>query len=381
MLIKRKCVIKNHPVNRVNPENPDSDKIIARFKLNYGAFQLDVDLQLPSSGITVLFGHSGSGKTTLLRCIAGLQQAPHGFLAINGQVWQDSHQGIFLPTYQRNLGYVFQEANLFAHLTVLGNLCYGLKRIKQSPKTEYFQQVIELLGINHLMARMPERLSGGERQRVAIARALVLNPDILLMDEPLAALDAKRKQEILPFLTRLHNELHIPVLYVTHSQQEVAQLADYLVLLADGKVQAAGLLAETLSRLDLPPAQDRQAASVWQVTVIEQEADYHLTHVAFEGGELSLPAIDAALNTQLRVQIYASDVSITLAVSSATSILNVLPATITEMVDDERGQCRVRLQVGRLPLLADITRKSAQLLNLQIGMAVYVQIKGTSILN
>jgi molybdate transport system ATP-binding protein len=264
---------------------------------------------------------------------------------------------------------------------VLGNLCYGLKRIKQSPKTEHFQQVIELLGITHLMTRMPDRLSGGERQRVAIARALVLNPDILLMDEPLAALDSKRKQEILPFLTRLHNELHIPVLYVTHSQQEVAQLADYLVLLADGKVQAAGLLAETLSRLDLPPAQDRQAASVWQVTVIEQEADYHLTRVAFEGGKLSLPAIDAALNTQLRVQIYASDVSITLAVSSATSILNVLPATITEMVNDERGQSSVRLQVGSQPLLAHITRKSAQLLNLSCGMAVYVQIKGTSILN
>jgi molybdate transport system ATP-binding protein len=355
--------------------------IIAQFKLNYGDFSLDVDLHLPSSGITVLFGHSGSGKTTLLRCIAGLQHAPQGLLTINGTTWQDSDHKLFLPTHKRSLGYVFQEANLFAHLTVLGNLCYGLKRIGQTAKTAKFDQVIELLGITHLMERLPERLSGGERQRVAIARALVLNPDILLMDEPLASLDSKRKQEIMPFLTRLHSELNIPVLYVTHSQQEVAQLADYLVLLADGKVQAAGLLSETLSRIDLPQAQDKQAASVWQVTIIEHEAAYHLTRVAFVGGELSLPAIDAKLGTALRVQIYARDVSITLEVAKATSILNVLPATITDLIDDEEGQSVVRLQVGSQPLLAHITRKSAQLLALQIGMTVYVQIKGTSILN
>jgi molybdate transport system ATP-binding protein len=355
--------------------------IIAQFKLDYGAFCLDVDLRLPSSGITVLLGHSGSGKTTLLRCIAGLQHAPHGLLAINGTTWQDSNQKLFLPTHKRALGYVFQEANLFAHLTVLDNLCYGLKRIGQTANTEQFNQVIELLGIAHLLARMPERLSGGERQRVAIARALVLNPELLLMDEPLASLDAKRKQEIMPFLTRLHSELNIPVLYVTHSQQEVAQLADYLVLLADGKVQAAGLLSETLSRLDLPQAQDRQAASVWQATIIEHETAYHLTRVAFAGGELSLPAIDAALGTALRIQIYARDVSITLEAAQGTSILNVLPATIRDIIDDEEGQSVVRLQVGSQTLLAHITCKSAQLLALHTGMMVYVQIKGTSILN
>lgn len=358
-----------------------TDSIIAQFKLDYGAFSLDVDLRLPSSGITVLFGHSGSGKTTLLRCIAGLQQAQQGFLQINSKVWQDSNNQLFLPTYKRSLGYVFQEANLFAHLTVLDNLRYGLKRIGQNSNSEKFKQIVELLGIEHLMQRLPERLSGGERQRVAIARALVLNPDILLMDEPLASLDSKRKQEILPFLTRLHSELKIPVLYVTHSQQEVAQLADYLVLLADGKVQAAGLLSETLSRLDLPQAQDREAASVWQVSIIEHETAYHLTRVAFAGGELSLPAIDMPLDTTLRVQIYARDVSITLDVAKATSILNVLPAIITDFIDDEGGQSIVRLQVGSQPLLAHITRKSAQLLSLQTGMKVYVQIKGTSILN
>ncbi len=356
-------------------------EIIAQFKLDYRTFKLDVDLRLPSSGITVLFGHSGSGKTTLLRCIAGLQHAPQGFLSINGNLWQDSDNKLFLPTHKRSLGYVFQEANLFAHLTVLDNLAYGLKRIIQKPNTEKFNQIIELLGIEHLMERMPERLSGGERQRVAIARALVLNPEVLLMDEPLASLDSKRKQEIMPFLTRLHNELNIPVLYVTHSQQEVAQLADYLVVLENGNVQAAGLLSDTFSRVDLPLAQDKQASSVWQVTVIEHEAAYRLTRVAFAGGELSVPAMDAALGISLRIQIYARDVSITLEVAKATSILNVLPATITNIVDDEDGQSVVRLQVGNSPLLAHITRKSAQLLALKTGMKVYVQIKGTSILN
>ncbi|MFZ2170106.1 MAG: molybdenum ABC transporter ATP-binding protein [Methylococcaceae bacterium] len=358
-----------------------TQSIIARFQLDYGAFQLAVDLSLPGSGITVLFGHSGSGKTTLLRCIAGLQRAPQGYLEINGNIWQDSERNVFLPTHKRSLGYVFQEANLFAHLTVAANLQFGLKRIAKPSNAVDFQHILELLGIGHLLKRMPDRLSGGERQRVAIARALVLNPEVLLMDEPLAALDFKRKQEILPFLGRLHQELSIPVLYVTHSQQEVAQLADHLVILADGRSLASGPLSETLSRLDVPLAQDRDAATVWPVTVVEHETGYHLTRVAFGGGSLSLPAVDAEIGTPLRVQIFARDVSIALAVPAATSILNVLPATITDLADDRGGQCVVRLQVGNQALLAHITRKSALLLGLQTGMAVYVQIKGTSLLN
>jgi len=355
--------------------------IQARFKLDYGDFKLDVDLKLPGTGITVLFGHSGSGKTTLLRCIAGLQHAPQGFLVINGNVWQDSEHDVFLPTYKRSLGYVFQEANLFPHLTVAGNLQFGLKRIAKSSGTVDLQHIVELLGIDHLLQRMPERLSGGERQRVAIARALALNPEVLLMDEPLASLDFKRKQEILPFLSRLHQQLNIPVLYVTHSQQEVAQLADYLVILAEGRALASGSLAETLSRLDVPLAQDREAATVWQAAIVEHEADYHLTRVEFAGGSLSLTAIDAPIGTQLRVQIYARDVSIALKAPAATSILNVLPATITGIADDHGGQTVVRLQVGNQPLLAHITHKSAMLLGLKLDMPVYVQIKGTSILN
>lgn len=353
----------------------------ARFQLDYGDFKLDVDLALPAAGITVLFGHSGSGKTTLLRCIAGLQHAPNGFLQVNGQIWQDSRSGIFLPTHKRPLGYVFQEANLFAHLSVQENLHYGLKRSKHNAGTAKLEHLLELLGIGHLLGRRPEHLSGGERQRVAIARALALNPDVLLMDEPLAALDFRRKQEILPFLSRLHQELAIPVLYVTHSQQEALQLADYLVVLEAGTVLAAGTLADTLSRLDLPLAADKQAATVWQAHIAGHEADYHLTRVSFAEGSLSLPSIDAPIGTPLRVQIHARDVSITLHAPEASSILNVLPATLTGIADDTHGQTILQLQVGSQPLLAHITRKSAALLNLHIGMAVYVQIKGMSILN
>lgn len=355
--------------------------ITARFKLNYGDFELSVNLQLPNSGISVLFGHSGSGKTTLLRCIAGLQQAQKSYLEINGSVWQDSDVGVFLPTHKRPLGYVFQEANLFSHLSVRKNLHYGLKRIGASFDSAKFEHIVQLLGIEHLMDRMPERLSGGEKQRVAIARALVLNPEILLMDEPLASLDSKRKQEILPFLTRLNQQLNIPVLYVTHSQQEVAQLADYLVVLESGKVQACGALSETLSRLDLPLSQDRDATTVWNAKIIEHEHEFYLTRVAFEGGTLYLPIMDVKIGSALRVQIYARDVSLVLEVPRATSILNVLPAQIVDIADGGNGQTIVRLAVGKQPLLAHITRKSATVLNLKIGKNVFVQIKGMSILN
>jgi molybdate transport system ATP-binding protein len=355
--------------------------IVATFELDYAEFRLDVDLRLPGSGVTVLFGPSGSCKSTLLRCIAGLQRAKRGFLSINGDIWQDSDQGLFIPTHKRSLGYVFQDANLFPHLTVIGNLQFGLKRIAKQVDTKDFAHILDLLGIAHLLDRMPERLSGGEKQRVAIARALLLEPEVLLMDEPLAALDGKRKQEILPYLIRLHRDLKIPLLYVTHSQQEVAQLADYLVVLDEGKVSAAGDLAETQSRIDVPMAQDIDAGSVWTVTVLAHETEYRLTRVGFAGGELSLPLLDAEPGSPLRVHIHARDVSIALEAPKATSILNVLPATISDICDTVDGQSVVRLLVEKRPLLARITRKSALMLDLRPGMPVYAQIKGTSMLN
>ena len=355
--------------------------IIARFKLDYGDFKLDVDLLIPGTGITIFFGPSGSGKTTLLRCIAGLQKAQQGFLQINGQLWQDSEKSLFLPTHKRPLGYVFQEANLFPHLTVADNLQFGLKRIAKTSNAFDLQAILELLGIDHILKRMPDRLSGGERQRVAIARALALNPEILLMDEPLAALDFKRKQEVMPFLKRLHQHLSIPVLYVTHSQQEVGQLADTLVILEDGHTLASGAISETLSRLDVALAQDREANTVWPATISGHETDYHLTRINFAGGTLSLPIINAVIGTRLRIQIYARDVSISLEFPPTTSILNVLPATISGLTNDHGGQSMLQLQIGEEILLATVSLKSVLLLGLKTGMNVYAQIKGTSILN
>lgn len=354
--------------------------ILARFELDYGAFRFEVDLRLPGAGVSVLFGPSGCGKTTFLRCIAGLERPAASHLTINGRVWQDSVRGLFLPTHRRALGYVFQQANLFPHLNVYGNVCFGLRRIGKKPDA-VLDQTLELLGIGHLLDRMPGRLSGGEQQRVAIARALVLQPDILLMDEPLAALDSQRKQEILPYLTRLHRKLDIPIIYVTHSRQEVSELADHLVILNHGHVLAAGPITETLGRIDLPQARDRQAAVVWQGHVAAHEAEYHLTRVDCAGTELSMPLIDAVIGSPVRMQIYANDVSIALEAPNSTSILNVLPAMITDAADNPDGQTILRLKVGVLPLLAHITLKSRQLLNLQVGQSIYVQIKGTSLLN
>jgi len=234
---------------------------MAQFHMEWPGFTLDLDLNMPARGVTAIFGHSGSGKTTLLRCIAGLERAPQGFLRFKGEAWQDERT--FLPVHKRPLGYVFQEASLFPHLSVLGNLRYGLSRSKAASSGR-LDQAVELLGIGHLLERKPDRLSGGERQRVGIARALAVSPRLLLMDEPLAALDMKRKHEILPYLERLHRTMDLPILYVTHSPDEVVRLADHLVVMEDGRVLAHGTLAETLPYIDLPltMAEERQISEV-----------------------------------------------------------------------------------------------------------------------
>ncbi|QTR47811.1 molybdenum ABC transporter ATP-binding protein [Thiothrix litoralis] len=352
-----------------------------RFHLPLSGFTLETDLQLPGKGVTALFGHSGSGKTTLLRCIAGLERPREGFLRVRGKLWQDSKQAVFLPTWKRPLGYVFQEANLFPHLNVRKNLEYGRKRAFFIRQPDGLEQAVELLGISHLLERLPERLSGGERQRVAIARALAVCPQVLLMDEPLAALDLQRKQEILPFLTRLNNELDIPILYVTHSPQEVTRLADYLVVLEKGKVLRSGTLEETMTALDSPLAQGQQASTILVGTVSAYEAEFHLTRMAFPGGEISLPTGQAfAVGEPLRLRVYASDVAIALHPVQDSSILNVLPATITGLANDQQGRTMLRLNVGGTALLAGITHKSAAVLGLYKGMQVFAQIKATAIL-
>jgi molybdate transport system ATP-binding protein len=357
--------------------------IDVRLNIAYSGFSLDVDLNLPGRGVTALYGHSGSGKTTCLRCIAGLERAEQGFIRINDEVWQDSDNGIFVPPHKRALGYVFQEASLFPHLSVLANLQFGLKRIARSRRRVDMAQATELLGIGHLLERHPQHLSGGERQRVGIARALLTSPKLLLMDEPLAALDSQRKSEILPYLQRLHDELDIPVLYVSHAQDEVARLADHLVLLSDGKALASGPIGETLARLDLPMAMGDDAGVIIEGQVSAYDAEYQLLSLQLPATEMNIRVTHApmALGQALRCKVHARDISLTLQDSEFSSILNRLPVTVvSEQSADNAAHVLIRLDAGGTPLLARITRYSRDQLGVNPGQRLWAQIKAVAVL-
>ncbi|MFQ6590092.1 MULTISPECIES: molybdenum ABC transporter ATP-binding protein [Pseudomonas] len=354
-----------------------------RLQLAYSAFALDVDLHLPGRGVTALYGHSGSGKTTCLRCIAGLERAADGFIRINDEVWQDSRKGVFVPPHKRAIGYVFQESSLFPHLSVRANLEFGLKRIPRALRRVDMAHATELLGIGHLLDRHPQHLSGGERQRIGIARALLTSPQLLLMDEPLAALDSQRKNEILPYLERLHDELEIPLLYVSHAQDEVARLADHLVLLSDGKALASGPIGETLARLDLPMALGDDAGVVINGAVSAYDAHYQLLTLQLPDSALSMRVAHAPLapGKQLRIKVQARDVSLSLQAEEHSSILNRLPVTVTQTIGaDNSAHVLVRLDAGGTPLLARITRFSRDQLQLHPGQTLWAQIKAVAVL-
>ncbi|MCK1790467.1 molybdenum ABC transporter ATP-binding protein [Pseudomonas violetae] len=355
-----------------------------RLKLDYPGFALDLDLQLPGRGVTALYGHSGSGKTTCLRCIAGLEKAEQGFIQVNDEVWQNSAKKIFVPAHKRALGYVFQEASLFPHLSVLANLQFGLKRIPTSQRRVDMAHATELLGIGHLLDRHPLNLSGGERQRIGIARALLTSPRLLLMDEPLAALDSQRKNEILPYLQRLHDELEIPVLYVSHSQDEVARLADHIVLLSDGKALASGPIGATLARLDLPLALGDDAGVVIEGLVSAYDADYQLLTLQLPASDMSIRVAHSPMSQgqALRCKVQARDVSLSLHSVEKSSILNRLPVTvISEMPADNTAHVLIRLEVGGTPLLARITRYSRDQLGVHPGQHLWAQIKAVAVLS
>ena len=360
-------------------------QIEARLRVQRPAFTLDVHLQLPGRGVSALFGPSGCGKTTCLRALAGLERAPErriGRVAVNGEFWQDEAQGLWRPTHQRALGYVFQEASLFAHLSVRGNVEYGLRRVPPARRRVPLEQAVELLGLGALMDRAPATLSGGERQRVAIARALAASPALLLMDEPLAALDAPRKAEVLPYLERLQRTLDIPVVYVSHAHDEVARLAHHLVLLRTGQVVAAGPTQALMARLDLPLAQGDTAATVVAGTVAGHDTADHLTTVHFPGGQLQLvSAQERPVGQPVRLRVQARDVSLTLAHQSGTSILNIVPARVEALREDDPGQVMVALDAGGTPLLARLTQRSATALALAPGLPVFAQVKGVALLD
>ncbi len=354
--------------------------IRARYRLDRGGFVLDVDLQMAGQGVTAVFGPSGSGKTTLLRLIAGLDRAP-GYLEVNGEIWQDDTARLFLPTHKRALGYVFQEASLFAHLSARRNLEYGMKRVPSDERRVPMNRVLDLLGIGHLLDRMPESLSGGERQRVAIGRALLTSPRVLLMDEPLSALDLARKQEILPYLERLHDELEIPILYVSHAADEVARLADHIVALEGGRAVAEGPLADTLARLDLPIRLGDDVGVVLDARVGERDATWHLARVSFAGGTLWVRDTGLPAGHRVRIRILARDVSVALEHHVRTSILNLLPGTVEAIADESHpAVALVRVNVGGQPIVARVTRRSAAALGLTPGMPVWLQIKAVALI-
>ena len=353
--------------------------IAARFNIPRRDFTLDIDLQIPARGVTAVFGPSGCGKTTLLRAIAGLEQSQPGYLRIGQQIWQDDTQ--FLPAHKRPVGYVFQEPSLFSHLSVQGNLDYGLKRVNTNERKVSLGKAIELLDIGQLLHRSIDQLSGGEQQRVAIARALAVSPEILLMDEPLSALDVSRKQEIMPYLESLHDELEIPVLYVSHSPDEVARLADQLVLLDNGKIKASGSITEMLTRLDLPLAHGDDASALIQAEVSGHDEEFKLTYLDFAGGRFTVTRQQFPDRHAVRLRVAARDVSLTLEHQSGTSILNIFPATVKAIMPENPSQAMVQLTAGDTPLLARVTHKSVNVLGLEPGKQVYAQVKSVALLS
>lgn len=350
------------------------------FRQDFPGFALDVDLRLPGRGVTALFGPSGCGKSTLLRCIAGLNTAPGGRCVVNGEVWQGgTHR---LPTHRRPLGFVFQEPQLFAHLSVRANLQYGRLRTAGAAQQVDGDRAIELLGIGHLLERRTAGLSGGERQRIVMARALLTSPRLLLMDEPMAALDLARKNEFMPYLERLTRELDIPVVYVSHAPDEVARLAHHIVVMEAGRVVANGPLAEVLARVDLPIRLGEDAGVVLDGVVIERDAQWHLARVAFPGGCLWVRDGGQPKGTAVRIRILARDVSLALTPSTDTSLLNSLPVVVEQLADESHPALALcRLRVGSSSsLLARLTRRSAAALNLQPGQAVWAQIKAVALI-
>jgi molybdate transport system ATP-binding protein len=341
--------------------------LLARLALAHGAFALDVALEA-ERGVTALFGPSGSGKTTVLRCLAGLTRAPAGFVAVEGDCWQDEARGRFLPPHERACGYVFQEASLFPHLSVRRNLEYGWKRVPAAARRVAFDDTVTLLGIAPLMDRMPLNLSGGERQRVAMARAVLTSPQLLLMDEPLASLDEGRKAEVLYYIERLRDELALPILYVSHSIEEVVRLADKLVMLSQGRISATGPVAGLL-----------QEGSVIDTRVAEHDLAWGLTRLEFAGGLLFASDVDALPGERLRVRIRSRDVSLALTRPPDASFLNVLQATIARLDGEHGASIDVHLDIAGTPLTARVTRKSAQTLGLIPGREVYALVKSVAI--
>ena len=345
-----------------------------------GSFAIDAEVACETGGIVALFGRSGAGKTSLVNMLAGLLRPDAGRIAVNGGVLFDAERGIDLPPERRRLGYVFQEGRLFPHLSVRGNLTYGLKRAPRGERHIEIDQIVALLGLEEVIGRRPHDLSGGEKQRVALGRALLANPRLLLMDEPLAALDQARKDEVLPFIERLRDELAIPVVYVGHAMQEIVRLADTMVLMSEGRVIEVGPVEALTSRLDLRPLAGRyEAGAVIEARVVRHEPDFALSELSFAGGTLRVARLDLEPGAELRVRIRARDVALALGPPAETSILNVFPGTIRDIGEESGPQVDILLDVGGAALWARITARSRHDLRLAPGKQVYALVKAVAI--
>lgn len=344
-----------------------------------GDVLIDVAFTAPTAGVTALFGRSGSGKTSVVNMVAGLSRPDSGRIAVNDVALFDSAAGINLPMDKRCCGYVFQDGRLFPHMTVRANLMYGMKLVPVARRVIAFDDVVEVLGIGHLLDRRPARLSGGEKQRVAIGRALLTSPRLLLMDEPLAALDEIRKGEVLPFVANLPRRFAIPILYVSHSLDEILRLADTLVLMEDGKAVAAGPVEDVIGSLHLSGAVDvAEAGTVLSTTVEEHDDAHHMTFLRFAGGRLSVRRMDLEIGAAVRVRIRASEVGIALSPPRDSSFQNVFPAVISDIRPAQAGQVDVRLDAG-CPVWARITTRALEAMALTPGQVVHALVKSVAL--
>jgi len=346
----------------------------ARIRHRAGTFRLDVEFAVPDIGITALFGPSGAGKTSIVHALAGLTRPEQGRIVIGGETVLDTERNIFVPAERRRAGLVFQDARLFPHMTVENNLLFGWRRSADQAGPDDIAALVRLLGLEKLLARSPRRLSGGEKARVALGRALLSSPRLLLLDEPLASLDAARRDEILPWLEKLRDHVRLPMIYVSHSVTEVARLADTVVLLEDGKVRAQGAAADILTGL-ANPAGDKLGGLI--TAVVSGRRGDGLTELVFEGGVLLL-ALEAPAGQRLRLRIAADDILIALGEPGAISANNVLRAKIAS-VRVTAGLADIALHAGSAPLVARITAASAQRLALQAGMEVFAVIKSVAV--
>ena len=373
---------------------PDQEKMIisvayAHHSEGQRSFKLDVDIQLPGTGVTALFGSSGSGKTTLLRCIAGLTRPDTAHLQIGQSVWQDDNH--FELPHRRALGYVFQDANLFAHLNAADNIRYGMRRRNNNVAESDYAHMLEMLDLQSLVNKFPHQLSGGERQRVAIARALLSQPHLIIMDEPLASLDGRRKDEIMIYLNRIKTESQVPILYVTHAVDEVTRLADHVVLLDAGSVVKQGSPSEVFSVADLPLPDDQEQGVIiegqihakdeqWQLNAVALIKEVALKKEVAPEHQVWVRDSGEQIGTRVHLQILARDVSIALSNQTDTSITNRLAAEVVEVAPDaDPAFASVRLQVGQHHLIARLTRRSVAQLALQPGMPVWAQIKSVAL--